>query len=545
MGLLLSRNGAIVTLAEISRTDVRFGDKTVLKAIDWRVGRGENWVVVGGNGAGKSTLLKLLRCEAWPDPETGGMVRYDLFGEGLTESAAGVRENIVAISGEKQESYARHEWNMDGLSAVLTGLTDSAWFQGTPSDEQLRAARTVLDALGLSALAAKRTLEMSQGELRKILLARALIAAPRLLILDEFCNGLDIPSRRDLLRLIENTARLGIQIIMTTHRPDEVILSVTHALLLKDGQIVAQGPKASVLTEANLKRTLESAFLKATGVPAPVPAKTDFANPSLFSLRDVHVILDGTPVLHSVDWEMRRDENWAVLGTNGAGKSTFLRLLLGDCFPALGGQIVRFGDDAPMSLWDIRKRIGHVSAALQTHYDPSVIGREVVLSGFFGSVGLYETPTKTQEDHARDIIERFGLTALAMRPLGAMSYGQARKFFLARALVHDPEVLILDEAFDGLDIPAREEALHLLETLAHTTPTRFVMVTHHLDELVPSVTHILLLKDGHVADSGPRAHILHPERFDAVFHAKTETGHHDTQERLKSILKQTSSSEVK
>lgn len=534
-----------MTLAEISRADVRFGDKTVLKAIDWRIGRGENWVVVGGNGAGKSTLLKLLRCEAWPDPETGGAVRYDLFGEGLTESAAGVRESIVAISGEKQESYARHDWNMDGLSAVLTGLTDSAWFQGTPSDEELRAARTVLEALGLLALAAKRTLEMSQGELRKILLARALIAAPRLLISDEFCNGLDIPSRRDLLRLIGNIARLDVQIIMTTHRPDEIIESVTHALLLKDGQIVAQGPKASVLTEANLKRTLEGENRETSKAPFLTPTKTAFANPSLFSLRDVQVILDGTPVLHGVDWEMRRDENWAVLGPNGAGKSTFLRLLLGDCFPALGGQIVRFGDDAPMSLWDIRKRIGHVSAALQTHYDPLTTGREVVLSGFFGSIGLYETPTKAQETRAHDIIECFSLTALAARSLGTMSYGQARKFLLARALVHDPEVLILDEAFDGLDIPAREEALHLLEALARTTPTRFVMVTHHLDELVPSVTHILLLKDGHVADNGPRAHILHPERFDAVFHTRTETGHYDTQERLKSILRQTPRSEEK
>ena len=523
-------------LIEIARVDVTANGKQILHDISWRIAAGESWVVIGGNGAGKSTLLKLLRCEAWPDPNSKGTVKYNLDGKGLTEIGAGVRESIVYISPEKQEAYNRLGWNMDGMNAILSGFTDSTWYQGEPNDEERQIAESVIDVLGIRDLAAKNTLSMSQGQMRKILLARALVAAPRCMILDEFCNGLDIPSRKDLLHLIDTIAKLGIQIIYTTHRQEEVIPSITHALIIKDGQIIGQGKKEDLLTKSNLDKAL------ASGAPPPERGASlenvsaDCSGDLLISIQNASVSLDGTPILHGIDWEMQRDQNWAILGQNGAGKSTFLKLILGEIYPTYGSKVSRFGDEELTDIWEIKRRIGYVSSEFQAHYDPSVTGRNIVLSGFFGSVGLYEQPTQEQQEQAQRLIGQFKIGGLSERRLDAMSYGQSRKFLIARALVHNPELLILDEACNGLDIPSRDELLSLIENLVRTTPMRIMMVTHHLEELIPAISHVLLLRNGTIADSGLRENILHPERFHAVFEEEPRQSHHAADVPLRRLL---------
>src|SRR5262249_35840466 len=156
-------------------------------------------------------------------------------------------------------------------------------------------------------------------------------------------------------------------------------------------------------------------------------------------------------VLRNIDWQMRPKENWVILGRNGSGKSTFLKLIAGDLHAAAGSAIQRFRMTARHTLWDLRKKIGVVSAELQVRYSEALTGTDVIASGFFSSIGLIDRVTARQRAQVRTLTRRLGLQSLAQRSVQRLSYGEFRQILLARALVHDPALLLFDEPFDGLD----------------------------------------------------------------------------------------------
>ena len=219
------------------------------------------------------------------------------------------------------------------------------------------------------------------------------------------------------------------------------------------------------------------------------------------------VFLNGKQVLHAVDWTMGHKENWAVVGVNGAGKTSFMKLIFGELIPADGGEVRWFGDEEHGPLSEARKRIGFVSADYQEKYAPTTLGRDVVVSGFFSSIGLYKRANQKQKKTANSWMEFLGIQSLSDEPIGRISYGEARRLLLARALVNRPDLLILDEPCAGLDIPTRERFLQTLEKLAETK-TQLIYVTHHIEEILPLTTHVLLLKNGAVFSKGTKNKML-------------------------------------
>jgi ABC-type molybdenum transport system ATPase subunit/photorepair protein PhrA len=214
-------------------------------------------------------------------------------------------------------------------------------------------------------------------------------------------------------------------------------------------------------------------------------------------------------VLQSVHWELRRGEHWAVLGGNGAGKTTFLKLIASDLYPAFGARVSRFEFTAEDTIWDLRRRVGCVSPLLQTHYREQLTAEEVVVSGFFSSVGLMDRPTAAQLRRVRALFREFQLAPLRHKSMLALSFGELRKILTLRALVHEPELLIFDEPFDGLDLPAKKDFAAAMERVA-AGGTQMIIVTHHLDDLPRCITHGLFLAAGRIitADRWPavRAH---------------------------------------
>jgi molybdate transport system ATP-binding protein len=199
---------------------------------------------------------------------------------------------------------------------------------------------------------------------------------------------------------------------------------------------------------------------------------------------------------------MRRGESWAVRGPNGAGKSTFLRLLLGEEHLAPGGRILRLDLGPSADVREVRARVGLLSPDLQARHRGDATGLEVVLSGFGGSIGLSEQPTSTQRESALAWLDAVGAAHLADRSIQAISYGELRRLLLARALVVDPDVLLLDEPFSGLEPRARSEAMELVDALCRAGRP-VVLVTHHDDEVISSIAFELRLRDGRVERSGP------------------------------------------
>ena len=218
--------------------------------------------------------------------------------------------------------------------------------------------------------------------------------------------------------------------------------------------------------------------------------------------RGFDVLIEGHFALRDLDWSMCDGENWAVVGPNGAGKSTFLRLLAGEAHPAPGGRIRRLDLPERHGVFEVKARLGMVAPRLQAEHRLEATGEEVVLSGFFASVGLGDEPGPAQRAAAARWMDRLGLSHLARRGIQALSYGELRRLLLARALVRDPEVLLLDEPWNGLDAQGRAAMMALAQHLA-AAGTRLVLVTHHEYEIPPAVNRLLELREGRAVYAGP------------------------------------------
>ena len=224
-------------------------------------------------------------------------------------------------------------------------------------------------------------------------------------------------------------------------------------------------------------------------------------------------------VFRNLNLDLWQGEHTVILGPNGAGKSALIKLLSREIYPVVkpGSRLRIFGDQT-VNLWDLRRRVGMVSPDLQVRVTGTVAAADVVLSGFFGSVGigLSQRPTSAQRQRVRELMARLGLDQLAERPFRQLSDGQRRRFLLARALVHDPEVLVLDEPTNGLDLRARHQLLAILRGLVQAGTT-LLLVTHQIDAIIPEITRCVLLREGSVVGDGPTAELLQDGPLSALF----------------------------
>ncbi|OGW15308.1 MAG: ABC transporter, partial [Nitrospinae bacterium RIFCSPLOWO2_12_FULL_47_7] len=227
----------------------------------------------------------------------------------------------------------------------------------------------------------------------------------------------------------------------------------------------------------------------------------------LIEIKNADVYLRGAKILSGIHWTMGMHENWAVVGNNGSGKTTLMKLVFGELIPVHGGEVHWFSNREHTPLREIRNKIGFVSAEYQADYDQNITGLEAVESGFFSSIGLYDTATKKQKKTALEWMDFLGITNLAGKRYRRMSYGEVRRILLARALVNHPALLILDEACNGLDIPAKEVFLSTIEKLSRTK-TRMIYITHHIEEIVPTITHVLYMKDCQIFSQGKKQAML-------------------------------------
>jgi iron complex transport system ATP-binding protein len=236
-------------------------------------------------------------------------------------------------------------------------------------------------------------------------------------------------------------------------------------------------------------------------------------------LQDVDLWLGPRLVFEGLSLSLRRGEHTVVLGPNGSGKSSLVRLLNRELYPVVkrGSWLKIFGSTT-VNLWELRRRIGLVSSDLQRLYPPQVRAADVVLSGLFGSIGIgrSQQATAAQRQRVAALLERLQLAALADRPFGQLSEGQQRRLLLARALVHDPEVLVLDEPTNGLDLRARHQLLASLRELV-AGGTTLLLVTHQIEAIIPEVSRVLLLQQGKLVGDGAADELLAAGPLSALY----------------------------
>ncbi len=480
------------------------GGRTVLRDLAWRIRPGQHWVLQGANGAGKTQLLKLIAGDVWPQPQPGARRLYCLQGA-TSDEPMGVKERIAYLGAERQDRYQHYLWNHRVSSIVGTGIERSDIpLRRLTAPEKLQVAR-MLRRLGIAALAERKFLTLSQGEGRLVLLARALVSRPALLLLDEPLNGLDAANRARVLAALASLRRSAMPWVYATHRVEEAPAGATHRAQLQRGRLLT-GPwraAAAVSTQARPWK-----------LPAPQPRRQQGkrGRAARLELRNAAVWRDGKAVLRGVSVQVRSGDCWVVHGANGSGKSTLLATLYGDHGVASAGSVWRHRHRSGTPLQDFQRRVGRVSPELQAALPRRQTALDCVVAGLRGAFRLDGDARARERRAALQALRQVGALPLAALRYGELSYGQARRVLFARALVGHPDILLLDEPYTGLDAPTRVRLRALVDNLAGMERS-IVIATHHLDDWPRHATHELELRAGSVRYCGPlRGRGPQPER---------------------------------
>ncbi len=480
---------AVLVLDNIT---IRVRDTFLFSGTHWVIEKSQQWAIIGPNGAGKTILAAAIAGEL---PIVAGKISYPQF--------KSPPDQVSYISFESHQRLIAKEEALDAsryFSKKLNSLTTTrdvilaALLH--PAGAGRKEVTGVLAGLGIEALLDRPIRFLSTGEIRKVLIARALVKSPKLLILDEPFEGLDAQSRDRLAAIINELMNRGTQIVLVTHRLTEIVAGITHVLGVSNGQILLHGKREEILADETLKKLYPAAPMNLstlTSVPDAGKILKKNQYKQLISLHGIRVKYGQTLVLDNLSWTLNSGENWAIVGPNGSGKTTLLSLIAGDNPQAYSNQIYLFGKrrGSGESIWEIKQKIGLISSEFQIRYRIAITTFEVVLSGFFDSVGLYRHASPTQREIARQWMSLLRIGDQADRRFNTLSYGQQRLALLARAMAKSPLLLILDEPCQGLDRPTRRVMMELLDYIGRRTPTSMIYVSHHQQEQPACITHVL------------------------------------------------------
>ncbi|UOF92119.1 ABC transporter ATP-binding protein [Fodinisporobacter ferrooxydans] len=237
----------------------------------------------------------------------------------------------------------------------------------------------------------------------------------------------------------------------------------------------------------------------------------------MLDVKNLSWIREQKPILDDIQWQIKEHEHWALVGLNGSGKTSLLKMITGYEWPTRGKIQVLGNTFGECEIQHVRKSIGWVSSAIREQIYPSDSVLEVVVSGKYASIGIWTKPEHGDYEQAHQILEHMNCQTLAKSRYGVLSQGEKQKVLLARAQMAQPHLLILDEPCFGLDLRAREQFLQVLQTMGQDQSMSIILVTHHIEEILPVFTHVALIANGKFVASGPKREILTEQHLRDTF----------------------------
>jgi molybdate transport system ATP-binding protein len=472
-------SSAFLTLEGVS---VQMGGAALLDDLDWTIAHGENWALTGPSGSGKTLLAHTL------------LGRHFFTGQITTSNrpiAMMEQQHRFRNRPGTTELYYQQRFNASDADQTITvaqELADAGWQDPDP---------TLIDLLHIRPLLQKPLIQLSNGENKRVQLALALLDTPTFLILDNPFLGLDTEGRSTLHDIINTLSLQGIQLLLITNSHD-LPKAITHVARLDRGRWVYKGarsgfypddqPETATILDAGLLQQIRSAASAATS------EKFDFA----IRMVNTTIRYGENTILQSINWEVRNGERWNVSGPNGAGKSTLLSLITADNPQAYANEIWLFDRrrGTGETIWDIKRKIGFVSPELHLYFDTGATTTAVIASGLFDTIGLFRTLDTAQEAVVEQWIQLLSLQPLRNRRLSQLSTGQQRMVLLARALIKNPPMLILDEPCQGLDEQQTARFRDIVTVGCETFGTTLIYVSHYAQELPACIDHWLRLEKG-------------------------------------------------
>lgn len=435
-------------------------------------------VLIGGNGSGKTSIARALNEEL--ELESGVIPS---------------KYHSVLVSFEKQMELFQADYEMRNSDCTTSdeeiGITPAKYLK----DDDPEVLPELIKGLNLEKLMDKPIRLLSGGEGRKVLIAHALAAKPNLIIFDTPFDALDVETRAELLKLInEIHIKYQTPTVLIVNRPTEIPESLTSMGIIQNCSIAKIASREEIEADDDAKALLGYASIPDV-TPPKAPSKLalpEIEGDTIVSLKKVTVEYQRV-VLDKLDFEVKKGQQWHIMGPNGAGKSTLLSLITGDNPLVYANDVTVFGfkRGTGESIWDIKKYYGVVSGALHLDYRVNGPALNVVLSGFYDSIGLYNKPSDEEITVARKWLQLAGLADKEHESFKSLSFGQQRLLLIVRALVKNPPLLILDEPLQGLDGYSRALVKSFISYVMKNSRTSILFVSHHQEDLPDGFTNRL------------------------------------------------------
>jgi molybdate transport system ATP-binding protein len=469
-----------ITLAlSVHQLSINRSGKRILNDISFTLNKGEALVITGPAGCGKTSLGLALAQQLYYQ----GTIQWELPA-GSQIGWVEQQHHFKTLQSTSDLYYQQrfNSYDTEETQTVAESLAD-----------RLNEARALIEEMGIGYLMDEKLIQLSNGENKKLQLLNILLAEPAVLIMDQPFTGLDTRTRQWLNEQVIRLKNKGVVVILICSA-DEIPESADKVLLLADGTM--KGLKDRL---AFYKETMLNTVAPAVAVNDLIPQHSGGSvYDSIIDMEEVTVKYGDKLILDRINWRVLPGECWLLTGPNGAGKSTLLSLVTGDNPQAYANRIHLFGKrrGTGESIWDIKKKTGFLSPELHVYFNGGSTGFETVASGLFDTIGLFRTVDKEDTAWVMQWMEVCGVSHLKDKRLQEMSTGEQRLTLLARALVKDPPLLILDEPCQGLDPDRKHRLLELINRVCTVTGKTLVFVSHYEKDVPQCLNRYIRIEQG-------------------------------------------------
>lgn len=476
---------------QLRDVSVQRNNKQILDHIHLTIHENEQWIITGLSGSGKTVLAQAIAG------------RQHFTGKIIFNGDPNYRPHIILVEQQHRfrnlyntsDFYYQQRFNASDANDSQT-IAEILRLDG---QEQTKLNSGILvqelpALLRIQHILHEPLIQLSNGENKRLQIARALLSNPQLLILDNPYLGLDIDGRKILSQIINELSQSGIHILLITSAA-EIPDCITHIATLEKGKLTAvtRDKKSFALhLKTQNKRSINTDLLH--NINQPRENDFDYA----VRMVNVNIRYGEKWILKDINWAARRGEHWCITGPNGAGKSTLLSLISGDNNQAYANEIYLFDKrrGSGESIWDIKRKIGYVSPEMHVHFNYSSTCFETIASGLFDTIGLFRSLNTEQEMIVEKWTSIFNLEPVKQKLLSALSSGEQREVLLARALVKNPPLLILDEPCQGLDPEQIIQFKQMINDICAQFKTTLLYVSHYKEDIPECIAHFLQMENG-------------------------------------------------